>query len=421
MLEIIATLVDEIVVGNLLTDEAFAAVNLIEPFTLFEVFIAYLITVAGAALIVRAHGAGDHEKMSELFSQTIIECGICGIALTLIYILFTPQLVKFVADDPSVYEDALAYFTAIRFYPLVDMFDTFMFAYVLYRGGYVYFYTGIFARIGLNVLLSWLLGSQMGLFGIGLASIISLIVALLIKLIFLLNKKKHGLSFRWYFNARVALQIAVIGFPESALSLFIVLFELAINSFTLQKYGVAGVTAVAVAINIFEFTFYLSEGISEYEIVAVNDSIGKKSSASMNHAIKMTLRAAMIEGAVLVGLILFGSDVLPEAFDIDNAKTAQLASVLLMIISPTALFICLTRVTSIFYQYTKRLLRTLILFGSAITLLPILFSVLFGQIALEGIAIGIALGPVAAIMLMYGYVHWIKKEKLFDYSLMNLE
>lgn len=36
----------------------------------------------------------------------------------------------------------------------------------------------------------------------------------------------------------------------------------------------AGVAAVAVVINIFKFALYISEGISEYEIVAVNDSIG---------------------------------------------------------------------------------------------------------------------------------------------------
>ena len=115
VLEVIATLVDEIIVGNILDDEAFVAVNHIEPYTVFETFLAYMVTVAGAALIVRAHGAGDREKMSELFSQTMIMCGICGIILTLIYVLFTPQLVSFVADDPAVYENALGYFKAIRF------------------------------------------------------------------------------------------------------------------------------------------------------------------------------------------------------------------------------------------------------------------------------------------------------------------
>ena len=406
-------------VGNLFDDAAFTSINLIEPYTVFEVFVAYLVTVAGAALIVRAHGAGDREKMGELFSQTIIACGVCGIVLTLIYVLFTPQLVRFVADDPAVYDKAYAYFTAIRFYPLVDMFDTFMFAYVLYRDGYARFYIAIGTRIGLNVALCYVLGSQMGLMGIGLASIISLVVALAIKLTFLFSKK-HGLRFRWYFNPREALEIAKIGFPESALSLFIVLMELGINGFTLNTYGVTGVAAVAVAINIFEITFYLSEGISEYEVVAVNDSIGKNSSQSMDHAIRTTLRAALIEGAVLLGLILLGSGVLPEAFDIDDEATAELASTLLMILSPTAIFICLTSVTAIFYQYTRRIARTLLLFGSAVALFPIVFGRLLGGIAPEGIAAGIALGPAAAFVLMYGYVRFIKKEKLFDYALMRL-
>ena len=115
LLEIIAMLVDELVVGNLFDDAAFASINLIEPYSLFEVFIAYLVTVAAAALIVRAHGAGDHKRMSELFSQTTIVCGLVGIGLTLIYVLFTPSLVRFVADDPAVYDNALAYFNAMRF------------------------------------------------------------------------------------------------------------------------------------------------------------------------------------------------------------------------------------------------------------------------------------------------------------------
>ena len=149
LLEIIATLIDEIITGNLFTDEVFASVNLITPYTLFEVFAAYLVTVAAAALIVRARGAGDGIRMSELFSQTIIVCGLVGVALTLIYVVFTPRLVRLVADDPAVYDNALAYFKAMRFYPLVDVFDTFMFAYVLYQGGYVHFYIAILSRIGI--------------------------------------------------------------------------------------------------------------------------------------------------------------------------------------------------------------------------------------------------------------------------------
>ncbi|MBO6137980.1 MAG: hypothetical protein J6O71_05135 [Lachnospiraceae bacterium] len=290
---------------------------------------------------------------------------------------------------------------------------------MLYRGGFVHFHAAILSRIGVNALLSWFLGSRMGLLGIGLASLISLLVALVIKLTFLFTKK-HGLKFSWYLNVREAFEIAKLGFPESALSVYIVILELAVNSFTLKNYAAQGVAAVAVIINIFEFTIYLSEGISEYEIVAVNYSIGKNSSQSMDHAIKITMRAAVIEGLVLVGLILVASTVLPEAFDIDNAETARHATVMLRILAPTAIFICLSRITAIFYQYTRRINRTIILFGLTVALLPSLLGVIFGQIALYGVAVGMASGPPIALTLMYGYVCLIKKEKLFDYSLMKL-
>ena len=69
LLEVIATLVDEIVVGNLFSDEAFASVNLIEPYIQFEVFVAYLVTVAAAALIMRAHGAATGKEWASFSAR----------------------------------------------------------------------------------------------------------------------------------------------------------------------------------------------------------------------------------------------------------------------------------------------------------------------------------------------------------------
>lgn len=419
ILEIVGILIDEIVVGNLSNDAAFASVNLIEPYTYLEVFLAYLIGVGGAALIVRAHGAGDKKRMSQLFSHTIILCAIVGVALTAIYVIFTPGLVHLVADKPEVYKYSLQYFNVMRFYPLVDMFDTFIFTYVLYRGGYVQFYTSMIARVVINAGLSWYLGMQMGVAGIALASVISIGVALLIKLTFLFTKK-HGLKMTRYLSLRDAIEIAKLGFAESALTAFIVILEVSINRFTLTKYGKLGVAAIAIVIDIFEFVLYLGEGISEYETVAINDSIGKKSKQSMDHSIKTAKRAVWIEGLVLSAIILLTASVMPGAMDIDDPHTAQQATVMLMIFAPGAIFICLSRVTAIFYQYTLRKRRTLILFGTSVALCPSLLGIAFGQISLEAIAIGVGLGPVVAIALMYGYVRLIKKEKLFDYSVLKL-
>ena len=419
ILEIIGILIDEIVVGNLSNDAAFASVNLIEPYTYLEVFLAYLIGVGGAALIVRAHGAGDKKRMSQLFSHTIIICAIVGVALTAIYVIFTPQLVHLVADKPEVYKYSLQYFNVMRFYPLLDMFDTFIFTYVLYRGGYVQFYTSMIARVVINAGLSWYLGMQMGVAGIALASIISIGVALLIKLTFLFTKK-HGLKMTRYLSLRDAIEIAKLGFAESALTAFIVILEVSINRFTLTKYGKLGVAAIAIVIDIFEFVLYLGEGISEYETVAINDSIGKNSKQSMDHSIKTAKRATWIEGIVLSAIILLTASVMPGAMDIDDSHTAQQATVMLMIFAPGAIFICLSRVTAIFYQYTLRKRRTLILFGMSVALCPSLLGIAFGQISLEAIALGVGLGPVVATALMYGYVRLIKKEKLFDYSVLKL-
>lgn len=56
----------------------------------------------------------------------------------------------------------------------------------------------------------------------------------------------------------------------------------------------------------------------------------------------------------------------------------------------------------------------------AIAFMPILFGITLGRISSIGVAVGIALGPVATIAIMYGFVRYKKKKKLFDYALMDL-
>lgn len=420
MIDMVAQFVDEIVAGNLFDDASFASVNLIEPYTYLAMFIAYLICVGGAALIVRAQGAGDRKKMSELFSQSVILCVVCGAVLTLIYILFTPQLVRLVADDPAVYAASYDFFKAMRFYPLVIMLDTFLITYVLYMGGFVQFYIASIMRIVVNAALSWFLGLRYGMTGVGAASILSFMFSLGVGSTFLLTKK-HKLKFRWYLNAREAIIICRLGLVESAVFLFEVIFMMAVNAFTLKHYSVVGVAAVSVVINASEFMYYISEGISEYETVAINKSIGQRSGKSMDRSISVTLRAAVIEGLAVACIILLFARALPAAFDIDDAETARLAAVMLRIFAPAMVFICLTRVTVIFYQYTRRIIRALFLFGGAMAALPIAFVMIFGQLSLEGVAIGIALGSAAAVALMYGYVRLVRKEKFYDYTLLRLE
>ena len=49
-------------------------------------------------------GASSREKMSRLFSQSILLCRRAEAGLTLIYVVFTLRPVRFAADDPAISE-----------------------------------------------------------------------------------------------------------------------------------------------------------------------------------------------------------------------------------------------------------------------------------------------------------------------------
>ena len=413
MIDSVQLLIDETVVGNLFDDVAFGAINLLEPYLLLEEFFSYLICVGGTALIVRARGANKPEEMQKLFNHCVTCCLLLGLVFCIVCSIFDESLVTLVAQDSPAYPFALQAFYWDRFYFLICPLYVFLFTYVLYFDGALVDTISMLVMVLVNTGLSVFLGRRIGIAGVTCATFLANCVGILILGIYIM-RKNHGFHYRPCVNPGYFKTLTLLGLPESSFFLAIVIMEVGVNALALKHYSIRGVAAVAVLINLYEIVAYMSEGISEYETVAVNDVLGRRDREALEYGMKVTFRAVLIESVVFSLLFLIAAPLIVGTFDIDDAETAATAILAVRILAVSPIALTTARITAIFHQYTKKIRRAILIWISALGLVPLLLAVLLSGISLEAMIWGVALGPLIPIALLWLFPFRRKKNAPID-------
>ena len=392
-------ILDETVAGNLFDDAAFAAINLLEPYTLFVTYASYLI-LAGAALIARAHSANDKSTVQGLFNHCVTCSLVVGALFFAVYTLFDAELVKSVADDSLAYSYAMDAFIGVRYTILFIPLYNFFYTFVLYMGGTKVAFAASAIDLTLHGVLAVMLGNQLGVMGVPLASAISEIVATLWLLGYIVYKS-YWKAYRPFFRFSYLKSTVSLGIPESMVFLATGFLEVVVNALALRYYSIAGVVVAAVVINVFEIVGYISEGVTEYETVAMNRALGERNPETLRYVMKITFRALFIESILFSVLFVVAAPYIIGIFDIDDAATAENAANAVRIMALSTIPIIMARVTTIFDQYTEKIGRATILLLMAYGLVPAALVYLLGGISIECMTLAIAVGPAVLIAAVW--------------------
>ena len=408
LIDSIRILVNETVVGNLFDDVAFGAINLVEPYMILVEFFSYLICVGGTAMLVRARGAKKPEEMRKLFNHCVTCCLMIGLFFFVVFSLFDEWFVSLVTQNSAAHPYTLEAFYWERFYLLLLPLYVFLFTYVLYfDGALVDSVTMVFMTI-VDTGLSVYLGRRMGIGGVTCATFIAHCLSVLILSLFVIAKHR-AFTYRPYVNLDYIKSLTPLGIPESCFFLSLVIMEGGVNALALKHYSIRGVAVAAVVINLYEIVAYVSEGISEYETVAINWALGDQKREELRYGMRITFRAVLIESVVFSLLFLFTAPLIVGIFDIDDPETAKAAITAIRILALSPLAVIIARVTAVFHQYTKKLVQAVLIWIFCLGLIPLLLAALLGGISLEGLVWGIALGPVIPTALMW--IFPIKRKK----------
>ena len=262
---------DSVIVGNLLGKQALAAVS--SSASLIQMLTALMIGIAlGAGVVISRHfGAEDYDTLSRAIHTTAAFGLIAGAALTVVGVLLSPTLLRWMGTAPDVMENSVVYF---RNYFLGSM------AVMLYN-----VFTGIMNALGdsrrplyylmfssaLNVALDLLFIGAFHL-GVGSAAVATVISQAVSALLSFLHLRKPGTIYQLRLRKlRVHLdlmkEIVRMGLPtgvqNSVISIANVLVQSYINSFgsdamaacgtyaKLQGFGFLPITSFALALTTF--------------------------------------------------------------------------------------------------------------------------------------------------------------------------
>ena len=84
-----------IIAGNMIGEEAVAAIALVAPVIPFLQFIGEMIAASTFALISYAGGKGDEEEINRLYSQAMTLAVAVGFVLTLLFVVFRVQILSY--------------------------------------------------------------------------------------------------------------------------------------------------------------------------------------------------------------------------------------------------------------------------------------------------------------------------------------
>lgn len=223
--------IDALIVGNLVNNNALAAVTVSGFISNMIVNFFNGMSVGANVVVSKAFGAGDSETLQDRIRVMFTFGIVLGVIVSLLGILFTPQLLDFAGTQPEYYADALTY---LRIYLAGLMFT------VIYNNG-----AGILRAVGnsavpfrilvaaccINVALDLLFVGvlKMSVAGVGLATVLS--QAISVVLVYLAINRSQSIccvDFRALRRGRQtvlkALRVGVAAGMQSALIGFANLF-----------------------------------------------------------------------------------------------------------------------------------------------------------------------------------------------------
>lgn len=404
LVEYLMSLADKIISGHIIGFGALSAITLVEPFTLLVAFAACVLADITGAPVTEAIGKGDQKKAEQYVSQSLIMAAAAGLLFTIIYVLFTDQLVNMVAGTSGQAEAVRDYFFWLRFLPLLMIMNGVLYTVVLYRGGENYCNLSavfsVVSNIGLSVVLCYLDGLR----GIGLGTVIGSFLGLIPLIMFMLSPKgKMKLSFCFSFNDIKQNLIYSVG--GSLQYLYMAVFQMFMNMFLVWKFDDTSLVIFTGVINVVGLIAALSDGIVEFLIPMLNTYRGEQNELGRKSVMNISLKASIIESLVLTVILLVFAGMFASVFGVEDPDMVSGFAAAVRIYILSACFFYVTDLYSKYYLYIGKYALSLMIGFLQSLLFPLAFGVGAGMaFGLTGVWVGMSVSQAVLLAVCYAVI-----------------
>ena len=284
--------VDGFFVSNYIGSNAFASVNIVWPFEMILGSFGLMIGSGGSALVSKTMGEQKYDLANKYFSMLIMFILIFGIFVSILGIIFTPNIIYLLDLDQETIINCIIYsktlFIFLVFFMLQNVFQSFNIVASKPEMGII---TMILSGIT-NIFLDYLfiVIFNMGIFGAALATGLSQFAGAIVPFIYFIQKNNTLLRIKFVkIDFKIILKTSYNGISEMLSSISFSLVSILYNVILLSYIGINGVNAYGVILYIsyifISIYFGYSMGISP--IISYN--YGAKNKKELNNIFNISL------------------------------------------------------------------------------------------------------------------------------------
>lgn len=409
--------VDGFFVSNYAGKTAFAAVNLIIPFTMILGSVGFMIGTGATALVSKIMGEGDDGKANRIFSMMVYLTVLFGIVFTAIGVVIVPNVAALLGATDEMLPDCVLYGRIIISFTTMFMLqNVFQSLFVAAEKPKL----GLLATVGAgvtNMVLDFLF---VGVFGKGvagaaLATGISQCVGSILPLIYFALPNKSRLRLRpARFKIKPILTVCANGSSELMTNVSISLVSMIYNAQLMKYIGENGVSAYGVLMyaQMIFISIYIGYSVGSAPIISYN--YGAKNHAELKSMLEKSLSIISVTGVLLTVLANLLSGTVAKIFVGYDAELCELTASAFKIFSFSFLLAGFNVFASAFFTALNNgavsalisFLRTLLFQSISVLVLPAIFGI-------SGIWWAMSVAEVLALAVSAAFI--IGKRKKYHY------
>ncbi len=352
----IGVLIDNIIVGHFLGEVALGAMGVVNPVTLIFSAFGNVCSGGGTARSAQAIGRGDTEQVRRIFTVTMILAAASGILLTIIGLLFTPEIASVLGAHGELEQPTIDFLSGYFLGATPTILMTALMGFVRVDGSknLPLICIGVMTAVNITLDLVMVLVFHQGMFGMALATSISYCCAVLVGCLHF-KKEINSLKLVKPKQAgRELWEIITTGLPTSISRICDTIKVLVLNNLLVVTAGAAAVTALSVRTQANSFLGALMVGLGTAAIPVVGMFFGEEDKIALKATLKTSLRYGLTLNGIMAVVLLLFPGFFAKLLGVADAETLVMANQAIRFFAVGMPVALVNTVLMNFYQSTRR-------------------------------------------------------------------
>lgn len=319
-------MIDGLFLGNFVSNNALASVNLAQPFNQTTSAITMVLSIGGTAFMGRLLGAGDIKIAKTAFKTTFYALLFSSVVIILLGQCFHTQIATALGANDILLQDTALYIQ------ITSLFMPFFLLYILFSfvnriiGKPHLFIIGSTLSVLFNIVFNFIfiVHFEMGIVGAAIATGCSHIVGLLVNFPPVFSKKSQVNVFEGSFDFPLLLKMAYNGSSEGITSLSTAVTTLIFNLTFMHFYGETGVASFTIISYISQVATLLIFGVVDGITPIISFNYGASAYSRVKEAVSVAFVVNLCIGIFTYCVLIFRGEALITLFTSDDLELISL-------------------------------------------------------------------------------------------------